>query len=123
MAFLKVKKKEVFVLWHKGKKNHRVGIDAQVYVNEAQEKVKNSKIYGIFGEFLGNFLAISRTGLAIVHRELAVKRRNLIYSHLNGFKFILALRQTAAPGCALYNFWLWFAKNKPHHHHSMFKRI
>ena len=38
----------LFVYWHKGKKNQCVRIDAQVYVNEAHEKLKNAKIYGIF---------------------------------------------------------------------------
>ena len=31
--------------WHKGKKNQCFGIDAQIYLNEAHEKVKNLKIY------------------------------------------------------------------------------
>ena len=45
MAFLNEKKtKRVFVYWHKGKKSQCVGIDAQVYVNEAHEKLKNAKI-------------------------------------------------------------------------------
>ena len=38
----------VFVYWHKGKKNHCFGIDAQVYQNEAHEKVENTKIYAFF---------------------------------------------------------------------------
>ena len=33
---------------HKGNKNHRVGIEAQVYQNEAHEKVENTKIYAFF---------------------------------------------------------------------------
>ena len=36
---------KAFVYWHKGKKNHCFGIDAQVYQNEAHEKVENLKIY------------------------------------------------------------------------------
>ena len=37
----------VFVYWHKGKKNQCFGIDAQVYQNEAHEKVENLKIYTV----------------------------------------------------------------------------
>ena len=33
--------------WHKGKKNQCFGIDAQVYQNEAHEKVENLKIYAV----------------------------------------------------------------------------
>ena len=35
----------MFVYWNKGKKNQCFGIDAQVYQNEAHEKVENLKIY------------------------------------------------------------------------------
>ena len=35
----------MFVYRHKGKKNQCFGIDTQVYLNEAHEKVKNLKIY------------------------------------------------------------------------------
>ena len=44
LKFCKVRYLQVFEFWHKGEKNHRVGIDAQVYVNEAHEKVKKSKL-------------------------------------------------------------------------------
>ena len=43
--------------WHKEKKNQCVGIDAQGYVNEAHEKLKNAK-KGIFKEFFWLFCVL-----------------------------------------------------------------
>ena len=83
----------VFVYWHKGKKNQCFGIDAQVYQNEAHEKVENLKIYAFLKKNILQNFWVRTTQKVRLHLRSYV----ILSDQINKLNYLILLTEIWVP--------------------------